>query len=188
MFYLRRFSGFADAGADLVSMSMTLRVVGAGVPVLPVPVSIREDRFAADVGVHVDPRRGDPDLSTGASRGERTGEADCTRLRPLPVLLRLGVILASSLIGTTGDTTASARGDDATGVVGADVDASDAYELDVGTFLGDAYSNIEGCEGSVRGVRGLGADMVAVIAGEDTTCALTSAACVPIMIPPLAVL
>jgi hypothetical protein len=191
MFYLRRFSGLA-ADAWVVSLLM---IVVCGV----LPVAIRSDRLAADAGDDVDMRRSVEAL--GASRGERTGDTDCTRLRPLlraPVLPVRGVLTigssSSSCIGATGDGRERERGD-ATGVVGADVDINAVNALDVTTLLGDAYCNIEGCDGSIRGVRGLGADMgggVAVITGEVDTaraCTCTSAAARdPTMIPPLALL
>ncbi len=94
MFYLRRFSGFADTDADLVSLSMSdARCLG--VSVLPIP--IRSVRFAADVGEDMDARRLFSSLNTGTSAGERDGDTDCTRLRPLllaPALLRRGVVTA----------------------------------------------------------------------------------------------
>lgn len=142
MFYLRRFSGFAGADADWVSLLMS-EACCFGVSALP--VSMRCERFAADAGEDADARRAAADLNRGA-RGERDGDTDCTRFRPLfaaPRLLLRGVVTAlcssfSSCIGATGEVIDRARGE-ATGVVGAeDGDAREANELDVGTVLGDA--------------------------------------------------
>lgn len=143
MFYFWRFCGFAGADADWVSLLISV-VCCLGVSALP--VSIRCDKFAADAGEDADARRVAADLNRGSSGGERDGDTDCTRFRPLfaaPRLLLRGVVTAlcslfSSCSGATGELSDSTRGD-ATGVVGAeDDDAREANELDVGTVLGDA--------------------------------------------------